>query len=155
MGGYRIGFSLATFPDLGVSVWEPCFFPNPFHSWDVERDIVTQRRTAFLLIVHIDPDEVLSPLPWIWVTTSFAATVVTDWTAEGSEFECRWRQDFSPLQVFQIAPGTQPVSFPKGTGGYFPGVNRLEREADRSSPTSAEVKNKWIYTSTTPYVFTA
>jgi hypothetical protein len=40
-----------------------------------------------------------------------------------------------------------------GTGGSFPGVKQLERESDHSLPTNAEVKNKWIYTSTLLYVF--
>jgi hypothetical protein len=35
------------------------------------------------------------------------------------------------------------------------GVKRLEREADHSPPTSAEVKKKWIYTSILPYVLIA
>jgi hypothetical protein len=35
-----------------------------------------------------------------------------------------------------------------GTGGPFPGVKRQGREADHSLPTSAEVKNPWIYTYT-------
>jgi hypothetical protein len=44
-----------------------------------------------------------------------------------------------------------------GTGGSFPGVKRQGREADNSlsPPTSAEVKKKWIYTSTPLYVFMA
>jgi hypothetical protein len=34
-----------------------------------------------------------------------------------------------------------------GIGGYFPGgKKRPGREADRSPPTSAEVKKTWIYT---------
>jgi hypothetical protein len=36
-----------------------------------------------------------------------------------------------------------------GTGGSFPAVKRLGREANLSVPTSAEVKEMWIYTSTT------
>jgi hypothetical protein len=35
-----------------------------------------------------------------------------------------------------------------------PGVKRPGREADHS-PTNAEVKNMWIYTSTPPYAFMA
>jgi len=31
------------------------------------------------------------------------------------------------------------------TGGSSPGVNRPGREADHSPPSSAEVKNEWIY----------
>jgi hypothetical protein len=43
-----------------------------------------------------------------------------------------------------------------GTEGViFPGVKRPRREADHSPPTSAGVKNTWIYTSTPPYVFMA
>jgi hypothetical protein len=34
-------------------------------------------------------------------------------------------------------------------------VNRRGREADHSPPSSAEVKNQWIYTSTAPCVFIA
>jgi hypothetical protein len=34
-------------------------------------------------------------------------------------------------------------------------VKRQGREADHSSPTSAEIKKMWIYTSTPPYVFMA
>jgi hypothetical protein len=40
-------------------------------------------------------------------------------------------------------------------GALSLGVKRLEREADRSPPSSAEVKNAWSYTSTTQYVFKA
>jgi hypothetical protein len=36
-----------------------------------------------------------------------------------------------------------------------PGVKRPGREADDSPTTSAEVKKKWIYTSTPPYAFMA
>jgi hypothetical protein len=40
-----------------------------------------------------------------------------------------------------------------GRGGGFLEVKRQGREADHSPPTSAEIKNMWIYTSTPPYVF--
>jgi hypothetical protein len=33
-------------------------------------------------------------------------------------------------------------------GALSPGVKRSEREADHSPPSSAEVKNTWMYTST-------
>jgi hypothetical protein len=38
-------------------------------------------------------------------------------------------------------------------GALSLGVKRQGREADRSSPTSAEVTQIWIYTSTPPYPF--
>jgi hypothetical protein len=41
-----------------------------------------------------------------------------------------------------------------GYWGLFPpGVKQQGREADHSPPASAEVKKKWIYTSTPPYAF--
>jgi hypothetical protein len=36
-----------------------------------------------------------------------------------------------------------------------PGENRPGREAERSPPSTAEVKNAWSYTSTHPYTFIA
>jgi hypothetical protein len=36
-------------------------------------------------------------------------------------------------------------------GGSFPGVKRSGRGTNRSPPTSGDVKNTWIYTSTPPY----
>jgi hypothetical protein len=41
-----------------------------------------------------------------------------------------------------------PNSYPLGTGTLFPRVKRSGREADRSTPTNAEVKKMWIYTFT-------
>jgi hypothetical protein len=37
--------------------------------------------------------------------------------------------------------------------GFFNGVKHPRREADHSTPTSAEIKKTWIYTSTPSYVF--
>jgi hypothetical protein len=36
-----------------------------------------------------------------------------------------------------------------------PGIKWQGREADHSSPTSAEIQTMWIYTSTPPYAFMA
>jgi hypothetical protein len=38
-------------------------------------------------------------------------------------------------------------------GALSPGLKRLGRVADHSPPISAEVKNTWIYTFTSPYTF--
>jgi hypothetical protein len=63
--------------------------------------------------------------------------------------------EFSHLRVVQTGSGVHPTSYTLGSGGCFPGVKRPGREADHSSPTSAEVKEMWIYTSTPPYAFMA
>jgi hypothetical protein len=48
-----------------------------------------------------------------------------------------------------------PNLYPLGTGALSPGVKRPGREADHSPPTSVEIKNTWVYTSTPPYAFMA
>jgi hypothetical protein len=40
-----------------------------------------------------------------------------------------------------------------GTGGSLPGGKAAGREADHSPPTSAEVKDTWIYSFTPQYAF--
>jgi hypothetical protein len=52
--------------------------------------------------------------------------------------------------VVQTGSGVHPTSYPMGTGDSFPGVKRPGREADHT-PTSAEVKKTWVYTSTPLY----
>jgi hypothetical protein len=47
------------------------------------------------------------------------------------------------------------TSLSNGYRGLSPGVKRQGSEADYSPPTSVEVRNTWIYTSTPPYVFMA
>jgi hypothetical protein len=43
------------------------------------------------------------------------------WMADGSEFESLKGKDLSPLHVVQTGSGAEPVSYPMGTGGSFPG----------------------------------
>jgi hypothetical protein len=48
------------------------------------------------------------------------------WTTEGSEFESRWGEEFSLLQIIQTGSEVHPTSYQMG----------------------AKVKKMWIYTST-------
>jgi hypothetical protein len=63
--------------------------------------------------------------------------------------------------VFLCSTSSRPVLGPTQPpiqlvpGALSPRVKRPVREADHSPPTSAELKNTWIYTSTPPYVFMA
>jgi hypothetical protein len=50
-----------------------------------------------------------------------------------------------------LGPTQPPIEWVLRT--LSPGVKRLGREADHSPPTSAEVKNMWICTSTPPWAF--
>jgi hypothetical protein len=47
------------------------------------------------------------------------------------------------------------TSYPMGTGGTFPRGKEAGALADHSPPTSAKVRNTWIYTSTPIHVFMA
>jgi hypothetical protein len=78
--------------------------------------------------------------------------LATGWRTEWSEFDSRYGQKLSLLHVVQTGSGAHPA-YLMGNGGSFPGVKRPGREADHSPPTSAEVKNTWLYTSTPPYVY--
>jgi hypothetical protein len=51
----------------------------------------------------------------------------------------------------QILRGDHPTSHPMGTGA----LSMVGSEAHHSPPTCAEVKNTWIYISTSPYIFMA
>jgi hypothetical protein len=42
----------------------------------------------------------------------------------------------------------QPIFYPIGTGGSFLQVKRQRHEFDHIPPTTAEVKNMWIYSFT-------
>jgi hypothetical protein len=50
------------------------------------------------------------------------------------------RKAFSSADI-QTGSVAHPASYPMGTVGSFPGIKRPRHEADRSPPTSAEVKN--------------
>jgi hypothetical protein len=53
-------------------------------------------------------------------------------------------RDFCRLQSVKTGSGTSPVSYSMVIGGLFsPGLERPEREADHSPPSSAEVKDEW------------
>jgi hypothetical protein len=54
---------------------------------------------------------------------------------------------------FSLVPTQPPIQWVPGA--ISPRVKRSGREADHSPPTSAEVKNTWIYKSTPPYAFMA
>jgi hypothetical protein len=72
------------------------------------------------------------------------------------------RAEWSPVRVqagagnsslhrrFQIGSGAHPASCPMGIRGSSPRGKAPGREADHSSPASAEVKKAWSYTSTPP-----
>jgi hypothetical protein len=52
-------------------------------------------------------------------------------------------EDFSSSLCVQTGPGAHPASCTMGTGGPFPGgKSAAGRDADHSSPSSAEVENE-------------
>jgi hypothetical protein len=75
--------------------------------------------------------------------------------AEESEFDSRYGQDLSPSLSCRVVLGPTQLPVQWVQGAYSSVVKRPGREADHSTPTGAEVKNMWIYTSTPPHVFVA
>jgi hypothetical protein len=79
----------------------------------------------------------------------------SDWLRAGQQ---RGRSS-SPGKVknFLFSTSSRPVLWPTQppvqsvSGSCSPEIKRPGREADHSPPTSTEVKNTWIYTSTFPY----
>jgi hypothetical protein len=63
--------------------------------------------------------------------------------------------NFSLQNRVQTGSGAHTASYPMGTRGSFPVVERPGREADHSPPSSAEVKNARSYTSIPQHVFMA
>jgi hypothetical protein len=66
--------------------------------------------------------------------------------------------NFSLLHVVHAGCRAHLASYPMGTGGSFPGGGGVEQqgfEAVHTPPTSAEVKNTYIYTTISPYAFMA
>jgi len=67
------------------------------------------------------------------------AIIETRLVARRLELNSR-RQLFWNFFLFPTASGTHPASYPMGTGGSYTGCMRSGREADHSSPSSAEGK---------------
>jgi hypothetical protein len=74
------------------------------------------------------------------ITTEIILTLLR---ARRLGFNSRQGQSFSLLHSGQAGSGAHPASYSVGTGGgaISPEVKRPGREADHSSPSSAEVKN--------------
>ena len=71
------------------------------------------------------------------------------WTVYGSNPGRGNKYFSSPQRPHQLRSPPNPLF--NGNRGYFSGANRRERKVNHSSPSSAEVKNEWRYTSTPPY----
>jgi hypothetical protein len=96
---------------------------------------------------------------FLWQSQSYVTTdgksarlvgLPRDWSSNPSRgkiflLSTSSRQDLRPTKS----------SYSMGTGDLPPGVKRLRREADHLPPTSAEIKNTWIYASNPPYSFMA
>jgi hypothetical protein len=66
----------------------------------------------------------------------------TGWTA-GIRFQAG--ATFSYLHSVQTGSGAHRASYPMGTGGDFPGLDRPGRQENHSPPFSAEVKNCGVH----------
>jgi hypothetical protein len=67
---------------------------------------------------------------------------------KGLEFEYRKEEDISPFRAAQTSSGANPAPIQWVQRDISPRIKRQGCEADYSPATTADVKNKWIYTST-------
>jgi hypothetical protein len=91
-------------------------------------------------------------LPSVIRSWDTVASIAMGWATNGSEFRVpvQSRIFSSPCRLDRFGGPLSLLS-----SGYGGGVKWQECEADHSPPTSAEVKQMWIYTSTPTYAFMA
>jgi len=83
-----------------------------------------------------------------------SGSIVNKLQAGGPGFNSRWWVGIScPRHRDKTCFGAHSAFYEKGTEDSFPWGTTAGLETDRSPPSSTEVKNSWIYTSTPPYVF--
>jgi hypothetical protein len=64
-------------------------------------------------------------------------------------------RDSSLLHTVQAENKAYQVFYPMGNRESFRMIKRRGRKANHSSPSRTEVRNTWIYTSTSSYIFMA
>jgi hypothetical protein len=123
----------------GSEGWEA--FHISSHSWSCELPLVR----LLALSMSVCHTEKLQAHAYGFGSGSLT---VSSSYSKGPGFAIRQDIPFSSSSRPALAP-TQPPIY------WVPGAKRPGSEADHSPPTSAEVKNTWIYTSTPPYAFMA
>ena len=78
---------------------------------------------------------------------------VTRLPAERPWFDSLHGMDLSPSTNVQSFSDSNLTTCLKRAECFLPGVKRPGHEVEHSSPTSAEIKNAWVYTSTPLHVF--
>jgi len=77
------------------------------------------------------------------------STMINYVTGEWEKLHCNELHTFIILEIFLFTTAPRPALGPTQPPlQRIPGVKRPGREADRSPPSSAEVKNAWLCTST-------
>jgi hypothetical protein len=74
--------------------------------------------------------------------------LATGWTTEKSEFESRWGQEFSLLQIVQTGSEVHSTSYPMVKCSYFPGDKAGGAWSWPLTSNECRGQEKWIYTST-------
>jgi len=98
---------------------------------------------------------------WIDVCFWFSTLQELEYFSQYTDYVAGWTTEvLFPAGIFFATtsrPPVEPTQHPirMDTGAFSPGVKRPGRKADKSTPSSAEVKNAWRYTSITPHVFMA
>jgi hypothetical protein len=122
-----------------------------------------QQRTDFLSVIHEERGHILHNFHFNYIPPYFGSWDSAVGIANGYGLDGRWVgvRFAVGASFFLLSTSSRPVLGPTQPpirlvpGTLSPGAKRQGCEADHSSPTTAEVKNTWINTSTPPYVFMA
>jgi hypothetical protein len=119
-----------------------------------------QHHTDFLSAIHDERGHILHSFHFNYLPPYFGSWDSAVGTANGYGLDGRWvgvrfpvGASFysSPRRPVLLGPTQPPIRLvPRALS---PGAERQECEADHSSPTTAEIQNTRINTSTPPYVF--
>jgi hypothetical protein len=88
----------------------------------------------------------------VFATLQICVETILLYSYRETEFNSQWRRDFS-FPVVHTELGVHASYYPMGyRGSFLLEINWPEREADNRSPSSAEDKNDWNFTSIPSYV---
>jgi len=91
-----------------------------------------------------------------WAIRGSSVSTVTELRAGLPVFDSWQGQEFFHFTTaYRPALGLTQPPLQRAAGAHIPWLKRYTHEAHHSRSASAEVKNAWSYTSTTPHVFIA
>jgi hypothetical protein len=128
----------------------PCCLHHQGNDSSQQHCATTQKTAIFVLIAvrTSNPTNIYTNCTYftcspIQSARGSSGSIVSDYGLDDRGLIPDRGRGFSSSPCVQTGSGAHPASYPMGTGGPFPGGKaRRGRDADHSSPSSAEVKNE-------------